>query len=461
MKNQTIILLSFILFSFHGFSQSDTIRLTFEQALNQMNTNSYAIKSVEAERKANEYTRKTTRGLYLPRISLSANYMKFDQDIGVDLSGFSDAYREAVNIPADKMLPNTLVLQNEQFATLGVNMLWPVFTGGKIRAANQAMDANINNAMYKLEQTKNELNTELVERYYGYRLSLRAVEMYTEVYNAMLLHQYNAIKLEENGMISKAQRLYADLSVSSAKTDMQSAVNKSKTVRDALKNTLVDSSEIITTSELFLIKKIEALEYYKQAARENNPLLKQVDAKMNMAKQNYNIKRSDYFPTVAIVGHKEIAEHQLTELMPEWFIGVNLSWTIFDGAARTYKVKSAKATIDRVEYIQTKAQADISTYVTKLYNDLSSYVEQMETMETTYTFAKEYLRVQQKAFTEGFATSKDVVDAEVTMNKVRVGRLKIMNDYVKTLAKLLEITGKSDMFLEYSKRADRVKEDFE
>jgi len=354
-----------------------------------------------------------------------------------------------------------LVLQNEQFATLGVNMLWPVFTGGKIRAANRAMDANINDAMYKLEQTKNELNTELVERYYGYRLSLRAVEMYTEVYNAMLLHQSNAQKLEESGMISKAQRLYADLSVSTAKTDMQSAINQAKTVKDALKNTLVDSSEIITTSELFLIKKIEPLEYYKQAARKNNPLLKQVDAKMNMAKQNYNLKRSDYFPTVAIVGHKEIAEHQLSELMPEWFIGVNLSWTIFDGAARTYKAKSAKATVDRVEYIQTKAQADISTYVTKLYNELMSYVEQMETMETTYSFAKEYLRVQQKAFAEGFATSKDVVDAEVTMNKVRVGRLKIMNDYVKTLAKLLEVTGKSDKFLEYSNRADRVREDFE
>jgi len=459
MKKITIITLLF--FALFSFSQTDTVSLSFEQALNQMNNNSYAIKSVEAEKRANEYTRKTTRGLYLPRISLSANYMKLDQDVGLDISGISDAYRQAVNIPADKMLPSTLVLQKEQFATLGVNMLWPVFTGGKIRAANKAMDANINDAMFKLEQTKNELNTELVERYYGYRLSLRAVDMYTDVYKAMLLHQSNAIKLEENGMISKAQRLYVDLSVSTAKTDMQSAINKAKTVKDALKNTLVDSSEIIAISELFLIKNLDTLEYFKQAAIENNPLLKQVDAKMNLAKQSYNIKRSDYFPTVAVIGHKEIAQHQLTELMPEWFIGVNLSWTIFDGAARTYKAKSAKATIDRVGFIQTKAKADILTYVTKLYNELKSYIEQMETMETTYVFAKEYLRIQQKAFASGFATSKDVVDAEVTMNKVKVGRLKIMNDYVKTLAKLLEITGKSEMFLEYSKRADRVKEDFE
>lgn len=461
MKKLLIILPLLILLSLPNFAQTDTIRISFEQALNKMNNNSYAIKSVEAEKRANEYERKTTRGLYLPKISLSATYMKLDQDVGLDISGFSDAYRDAASIPADKMLPSSLVLQKEQFATLGVNMVWPIFTGGKIRAANQAMDANIDDAMFKLEQTRNELNTELVERYYGYRLSLRAVEMYTDVYNAMLLHQSNAVKLEENGMISKAQRLYADLSASTAKTDMLSAINQSQTVRDALKNTLVDSSEIIVTSELFLISNLETLEFFKQAARENNPLLKQVEAKKNLAKQNYNIKRSDYFPTVAIVGNKEIAEHQLTELMPEWFIGVNLSWTIFDGAARTYKAKSARATIDRVEYIETKAQSDISTYVTKLYNELSSYIEQMETMETTYEFASEYLRVQQKAFAEGFATSKDVVDAEVTMNKVKVGRLKIMNDYVTTLAKLLEITGKSEMFLTYSKQENRLREDFE
>lgn len=316
-------------------------------------------------------------------------------------------------------------------------MIWPIFNGGKIRAANQAMDATINEAVYKIEQTKNALNTELVERYYGYRLSKKAVELYTESYKAMLLHQRNATKLEENGMISKAQRLYTDIAVSQAKTDLQSAIKKSGTVKDALKNTLVDSLDIDVISELFLIKNMESVEYFQQAARESNPILKQVGAKKVLAQQNYNIKKSDYFPSVAIVGNKELAEHQLTELMPDWFVGVNLRWTIFDGISRTYKVKSAKSTIDRVNFIETKAEADIATYINKLYNEMLSYTEQLETMKVTYQFAVEYLRVQEKAFAEGFATSKDLVDAETTLSKVKTGRLKIMNDYVLTLAKML------------------------
>jgi len=450
-----------LLFSLQLISQTNVKVLTFEQALTQMNNNNYALKSADAEKKANEFKRKTTRGLYLPKISFSASYMKFDQDIGIDISGITDAYRDAANIPADKMLPTNLVLQQEEFATANINFVWPIFNGGKIRAANQAMDASINEAQFKIIQKRNELNTELVQRYYGYRLAKKAVELYQNVYDAMLLHQRNAQKLQESGMISKAQLLYANISVSQAKTDLQSAINKANTVSNALKNTLADSSDIETVSELFLVKNLENVEYFQQSARESNPLLKQVESKKMLVKQNYNIKKADYFPAIAIVGNKELAQYQLTHLMPEWFIGVNFRWTIFNGAARTYKVKSAKATIDRVDYIESKAIADISTYITKLYNELQSYIEQLETMKITYNFAKEYLRVQEKAFAEGFATSKDLVDAEITLNKVKVGKLKIMNDYVYTLAKLLEFSGKSDKFLEYSKRADREKEEFE
>jgi len=460
MNTKNILLALFILIYSGVSAQTDTISLTFEQALNKMNNNNLALKSVEAERRSNEFMRKTTRGLYLPKITLSASYLKLDQDLGVDISGLTEAYRDAASIPATTMLPNTLVIQKEEFASARVNILWPIFTGGKIMAANSAMDANIDKATYKLDQTKNELNTELVQRYYGYRLSIKAVELYKEVYNAMLLHQDNAKKLEENGMISKAQRLYADIAVSMAKTDLESAKNQSNTVKDALKNTIVDSSEIRAISELFLIKNIETVEFFQQAAIANNPQLKQVEATKIMAKQNYNLEKSNYLPTVAIVGSKEIADYQVTDMIPNWFIGVNFSWTIFDGVSRTYKTQSAKATMDRIDFIETKAQADISTYVNKLYNELQSYVSQLEYMETTYEFAIEYLRVQQKAFAEGFATSRDLVDAQATVNKVKTGRIKIMNDYDYTLAKLLEISGKSELFLEYSRREDREREDF-
>jgi len=457
--NIRLILISILLLSSqYIFSQSDVLNLRFEDALEEMTSNNLALKGAESEKLSNEYMRKTKRGLYLPKISFSASYLKLDEDIGLDISGISDAIGVS---PSDNLAPTKLVLQKEQLAFAGVNMLWPVFTGGKIMAANKAMDAKIDEAQFKIEETKSELSTELVERYYGYRLSNRAVILYQEVLDAMLLHQSNAHKLEENGMIAKAERLYADLSVSTAQSDLQKAINQQNTVEEALKNTVVTVSDINVISELFLLKDIENVEYFVSSASENNPLLKQVESKKELAKQNYNLARSDYMPTIAIVGNKHITDHQLSNLAPDWFVGVNLNWTIFDGMARTYKAKSAKATVHRVEFLEGKAHEDISTLINKLYNELKSKVEELENLNSTYEFASEYNRVTLKAFSEGFSTSKDVVDAQLMLNKVKVGRLKIMNEYVVTLAKLLQYSGKSDMFLEYSNRIDRERESFE
>ena len=460
--NIRILLISvFISSTLSLYSQDIAENMTFEEAYQSMADNNLALKGAEAEKKSNEYLRKTTRGLYLPHISLNANYTKFDQDIGIDISGLSDAAGGIGITPSGNLLsPSKLVLQKEQVAIASLDMIWPVFTGGKIMAANKAMDAKIDEAQYKIDETKSKLNTELVERYYGYRLATRAVGLYQEVLDAMLLHQSNAQKLEENGMISKAQRLYADLSVATAKSELNHAKSTRNTVSEALKNTITQDHNVTPTSELFLNEHIEPVEFFINSALENNPLLKQVEAKKRQAEQMHHVSTSNYLPTVAVVGNKVISDYQLADVMPNWFVGVNLRWTLFDGMSRTYETKSSRATMDRVEFLETKAQEDISTLINKLYNDLTSSVDQLHDLNSTYKFAVEYERVTQKAFSEGFATSKDVVDAQLVLNKVKVGRLKIMNDYVLALAKLLQYSGNPEMFLDYSHRKDREREEF-
>ncbi len=454
------ILYSLLIFSTTQLLGQNTEAVTFEQALLIMNGKNYSLKSATSNQKAQEFNRKSTRGLYLPKLSFSASYAKLDEDIGLDISGFSDAIKTVAQLPNEKMLPSKLVLQREEFSLASVNLVWPLFNGGKIRSANKLMEAKIDEATYQLEDTQNKLNTELVQRYFGYRLSIKAIDLYKEAYEAMLIHQTHAQKMEEHGMISKAQRLYVDLSVSNARMDWQKAIKDADIVKSALKNTLGDSTDIQPVSPLFLVKIIEPLEFFQEAALLNNPLLKQVGSKKEMAMQNYNIKRSDYLPSLAIIGNKELYHNNLNEMVPDWFVGLNLSWNLFDGGSRTYKVKSAKASVEMVEYINEKAKSDIQTYINKLYNELTMHVEHLEAMESSFYFADEYLRVQKKAFAEGFATTKEIVDAELTLNKVKIGRIKTMNDYLNSLAQLLEVTGETDLFLAYSRHQDRELEDF-
>lgn len=79
--------------------------------------------------------------------------------------------------------------------------------------------------------------------------------------------------------------------------------------------------------------------------------------------------------------------------------------------------------------------------------------EQLESIETSLNFATEYLRVREKSFAEGFATSLDVVDARLNLAKVKIERLNLVYTYDITLAQLLEASGLSQQIEQYQTNA--------
>ena len=65
------------------------------------------------------------------------------------------------------------------------------------------------------------------------------------------------------------------------------------------------------------------------------------------------------------------------------------------------------------------------------------------------------MRVRTRAFNEGFASSLDVVDAEMALSRVRIERLRAMYDFDVALASLLEVSGGSEKIDEYRMRSER------
>jgi outer membrane protein TolC len=81
-------------------------------------------------------------------------------------------------------------------------------------------------------------------------------------------------------------------------------------------------------------------------------------------------------------------------------------------------------------------------------------LEQYEALETSGKFAEEYLRIRKSAFAEGYATSLDVVDAELALSKVKTERLVALYEFDVALAELLEASGGSERFEEFRTRSD-------
>jgi len=470
----SVILLSVILIytTVLNAEESGKVQLDFSSALTQMMNTNGTLQAVLHERQKSEYDKKSAFGLFLPKIDVTYTYTHLNDPVQMDLNPLRDAmiglsanayagsggpggagaFTNAANANPELARDNFIkTLQEQDFWTVAATVKQPVFTGGKIIAANKAAEANYEAASEKVRYTQYALITELTQRYYSLRLATEVIDVRKEVLDGMAEHLDQAKKMEESGMISKAERLHAEVSYSEADREYKKAMRDADTVRAALKNTLSMTAAIEPVSELFLSEKIEDIDYYKKKAAELNPVLSQIKANQKLAHQGYMKEVARYSPDIVLFGSANLLHHNLGESTPEWYVGGAATLTLFDGFSRYNSIKSAEETEKRVAASMKQANRDIETLVEKSYNELMKDMEQLQTLEKSVEFAEEYWRVRDTAFKAGFATSIDVVDARLNLSKVKIERLHALYEFDVSLARLLEVCGLSEQYEIYRK----------
>lgn len=439
--------------------------MTFNEALNKALEENELIKASDYNESIAQEERKAAIGLRMPHISATGMYNYMSQDIMVDLNnlkvpvggilgGIKDALPPPVWDKTEAILkaPWDVTIQDRSFATIGGSVTMPIYSGGKINAANNA--AKIKSEQAKVEGTKNRntIISELTERYYGLVLALQVEKVRKQVVKGMEHHLEDAKKMEQEGVIARADRLYAESHLADAQKEMIKAEKLVATLRNALANTMNSEEEVNPISTLYILDNMDSSDYYKQLAIKNNPILQDVSLKKSLAMEGVKLHRSEFLPHVALVGMGSVYNYQLTPLVPRWSIGVGVSFKIFDGLGREHKYRAAKNQVNMVSSLERKAQNDILTLIEKLYNEIDSYGAQIPAMEKAEEFASEYLRLKNEGFKEGICSASEVIDAQLYLAKVRTEKLQTAYYYDLMLCKLLEACGTSNSISDYAAR---------
>ena len=474
-----------------AFGQKPEI-LTFGDAYERMNNNSHVLKRANFEINEKEAERKAAFGLHAPQVFVTANAVQMADPLTLDLTPVRDAinplyevlgkYGNFSGVPNPDpntsgvmpTLPDNIstqilrtkiqegqaainaaewdkMIQEKQFAAVNANFIWPLYTGGKINAANKASAIYEEEAGLEKRQKQGELLSELATRYYGLVLAEQACKVREQVSEAMKKHLFDSQKLSEQGQIAKVEHLHAQVANSDAERELKKANREVTIVKRALQNTMAvgDSSDLTPASRLFILKNIEDENFFIAMALRNNPQLQQVDSKRELAATGVKLEKSNYLPTVALTGTYDLANKDLSPYVPDWMVGVGLKWSIFEGTSRYRNLQAAKFKEDQVEQAGLKAEEDIKTVIKKLHQQLGMQVEQLEELDKTLEFAQTYVESRDKAFHEGLSTSTELVDANLLLAKVKIERLQAMYNYDVTLATLVQVCGSPELFLEY------------
>jgi len=487
MKNRLILYSLFIpLFLIFGIgrvfavqdstelSSKDTLYITLSNAFDILLENNLEIKAANYNMLAKRQERRAAKSHHLPNIGLLGNYTLLDKDIKLeaDLS----QYKGSLTTVADKYLPYltpdisvplrqavadlpsqlSYTIQERQFGFVAATVTWPLFTGGLITAAGKAAEAYEERSAGKYRQIQDEQITELIQRYYGLQMATQLVKVRQEVRAGIGKHLSDAKKMEENGMISRAQRLYADVAWAEANTNLIIASHERNVVVSALQNTLSTEANVIPISAFFFPTRIPSIDVLQNYALDFNPQLNQVGSLKKLVDQKIRKEKSAYFPDVVFMGTGNIWEDDLSDHVPDWFIGVGVTFDIFDGFARDYKIRAAKLQKEEIVALEDNARNDIKTVVIKTYTELLKAEATYRSLDVSLEFAVEYLRVQERSFAEGFATTTDVIDANLNLAKVKIERLKAVYEYDIAFAILLQYCGRSEDYLNYFQDAKSI-----
>ena len=447
-------------------AQERPLELSLEQSLKMLHEGNRSLQIAGKEVEMAESEHRRTSSFWYPMLNVTGAYVHMSNPVEVKqpLNQFTDPAKDFIHsvLPDDQLISSILdkigsyslrfPLAPQNVSTIDANLTWPIFAGGKRIYAGRITRSMVSIAEENRGQVDATVQAMLVESYFAVRLGQRVVDVREQTLRSLEKHYQNALKLEANGMIDKAERLFVQVNMDEARRELESARSDLGVAQSALKAIIrVDSAEIHPVSPLFINDTLPPVAYFKGEVGDNNYVVNQLKLQDDIADNQLRIGRAGYVPTIALMGKQTLYSNGIQKnLIPRTFVGVGFTWNLFDGLDREQKIRQAKITKQTVGITRDKAIDDISVGIDKFYSQMQNALSSVNALNTTIELSRELVRMRKKAFTEGMATSTEVVDAEVMLSKVEIASLLAFYQYDVALINLLSACGIPDTFRNYS-----------
>jgi outer membrane protein TolC len=420
----------------------------------QLAASRFAVESAELRHDA-------LRHLGGPVIGVSGATYAYNASLNVDLGPVSQSLTGVLaQLPAPlrqtfaalPSLPPSYTLNQSATGTTGaVSGVWPLYTGGAVQAARNLMDERTHEAQADADQTGEEVQGLLVQRYFGAQLARRAASLRAAALVSIEQHDQAAQKMLDAGVISRVERLQAQVALEDARKQSRKADDDAELAIAALTRTIKGQDRVTPTSALFVSSQpVAPLAQFIEVARLHHPGLSKVMARKGQAEQLHAAEEALRRPQVFAFGEHEIKSGR----QANWVAGIGVHWTLYDAIDRKTMAEATQRDVLQAERMYAQVQGDIELLVEKRWLALEQARRAYLAQSPGVMLASEVLHLRQAGLKAGTSTPLDLIDAELNQAKVNTERAQAAYEYVKALAELLASCGQTADFTQYMARAD-------
>lgn len=430
--------------------------LTFDAAVERLMSQSEALAAARAGLASKTDTAEATRSLDLPTVSLDAQMLRYQKTLESDSVTLDSLSVGSISLPTNLDVPNVQARITQNSFRPTVSGLWSIYSGGKISAVQQAAQAAVAGANAELSAVRQTVMVQLVQLYFGQQLAQKVVQIRRDVRDGLDQHLQNAIKLEQGGLITKAQRLQAQVAFDATQREYQRALHDLDSATVALTQLLHAQGTTSLATPLFMVSRPVGVRDDFLTASGSNPAVLQLQAMQSAAQQKVKIEEASWLPQLYLFGSYNLNRHQELPIEPDWIVGVGLHFPLFAGLDRNRSISAARSDGIQVNSMLDAARNTLTVATHKAWNDVETARQQFELLGSNLESAQENLRAQELAFREGQGTSTDVVDARLLLGHAQVEQAQAAYLFDLALARLLDAAGQINTYPDYVRKADKV-----
>ena len=412
--------------------------LSYDEARSALEHASDARKAGEAGLGRSTFTARAADSLALPEVGVSLT-----QIFGIKTATLSTPLGP-INIDENLGGPRAALTTS-----------WSIYNGGRVQAKQRALDAGITEAQAELERIDQKLDADLASVYFGVALATNVERTRRSVMEQADRQLDRARSFEKAGVIPAVERLNAQVARDEAARQHVSAKRDLEIARMRLQRLLVSDAPVDPATPLFVITRpMRPLAQWLALAEADNPLLKGLVARRVQAEQGLVAAEANWKPEVFAFGNYAMIRHYQTITEPNWTAGIGVSFTLFSREDRGRTVSAAREAVREVESVRGETLNEILTSIEAAYRKVEQAREQFGLLESALAAARENLRLRERGFGEGQATSLDVNEARDALARAETARAQSAYEFVVALSKLLQVSGQTRSLSEFLQQAD-------
>jgi len=461
--------------------------LTYAEAEARLRTTSSLGRAAGYGVEAAEAQAQVAAGLNRPTVSLDAQLIRYRKTFDLSLSDTLDRAQSDLGaaipglisdlpgVPGDVLnavgqrleaalpeifaaLPHDIRLQvDDTTFRPTVTALQPIYTGGAIPALRRAAAANVDLAEARRQEALNLESVNLARAYFGQVLAAEALKIALETRDGFDLHLKNARRMEEEGMLSRAQTLQVEVARDAAQRQVNRAELEHENAVASLARVADVEAGVTPTTPLFVNRDpVGPAAVFLDSASQSNSRLVQAQAGRDLAEAGADLAASRMKPSVYAFGTYNMNPDDSLPTEPDWAFGLGARYTLMSSLDRRRMLGAARAQASAAGEVERQARDDARLLVTRAYNQVELARRQFLTMDSSLAAARENLRVQEVGFREGEATAASVIDARNLLGTARLQRAAAAYEYDLSLSALLAAAGSDQTLNDYLQRDDRI-----